>query len=93
VTVFTPTILLCAGGTGGHLFPAESLAHALRARGIRAVNLNSTVTPASLVAIADLAATGRLRVSIDAEVRLEEVPAAIAAARAGHARGKTVIVP
>ena len=25
--------LLCAGGTGGHLFPAEALAHALRARG------------------------------------------------------------
>ena len=37
MTVFTPTILLCAGGTGGHLFPAESLAHALRARGIRVV--------------------------------------------------------
>ncbi len=35
MTVFTPTILLCAGGTGGHLFPAESLAHALQARGIR----------------------------------------------------------
>ncbi|PWZ92037.1 UDP-N-acetylglucosamine--N-acetylmuramyl-(pentapeptide) pyrophosphoryl-undecaprenol N-acetylglucosamine transferase, partial [Staphylococcus pseudintermedius] len=35
MTVFTPTILLCAGGTGGHLFPAESLAHALRARRIR----------------------------------------------------------
>ncbi len=27
------TILLCAGGTGGHLFPAESLAHELVARG------------------------------------------------------------
>jgi len=27
------TILLCAGGTGGHLFPAEALAHELRARG------------------------------------------------------------
>jgi UDP-N-acetylglucosamine--N-acetylmuramyl-(pentapeptide) pyrophosphoryl-undecaprenol N-acetylglucosamine transferase len=27
-------ILLCAGGTGGHLFPAEALAHALSARGI-----------------------------------------------------------
>ncbi len=35
MTVFTPTVLLCAGGTGGHLFPAESLAHALRARGVR----------------------------------------------------------
>jgi UDP-N-acetylglucosamine--N-acetylmuramyl-(pentapeptide) pyrophosphoryl-undecaprenol N-acetylglucosamine transferase len=27
------TILLCAGGTGGHLFPAEALAYALRRRG------------------------------------------------------------
>ncbi|WP_427024007.1 undecaprenyldiphospho-muramoylpentapeptide beta-N-acetylglucosaminyltransferase [Aureimonas ureilytica] len=27
-------ILLCAGGTGGHLFPAEALAHELRARGL-----------------------------------------------------------
>ncbi|MFN3659288.1 MAG: undecaprenyldiphospho-muramoylpentapeptide beta-N-acetylglucosaminyltransferase [Pseudolabrys sp.] len=26
-------ILLCAGGTGGHLFPAEALAHALEKRG------------------------------------------------------------
>jgi UDP-N-acetylglucosamine--N-acetylmuramyl-(pentapeptide) pyrophosphoryl-undecaprenol N-acetylglucosamine transferase len=30
-----PLILLSAGGTGGHLFPAESLAIALRARGAR----------------------------------------------------------
>ncbi|MEA1831980.1 undecaprenyldiphospho-muramoylpentapeptide beta-N-acetylglucosaminyltransferase [Methylobacterium durans] len=35
MTVFQATILLCAGGTGGHLFPAESLAHALRDRGLR----------------------------------------------------------
>lgn len=27
------TILLCAGGTGGHLFPAEALAHVLKSRG------------------------------------------------------------
>lgn len=28
-----PVILLCAGGTGGHLFPAEALAHELAGRG------------------------------------------------------------
>jgi len=30
-------VVLAAGGTGGHLFPAEALSHALRARGIRVV--------------------------------------------------------
>ena len=35
MTVLTPLVLVCAGGTGGHLFPAESLAHALRAKGLR----------------------------------------------------------
>ncbi len=32
-----PLILLSAGGTGGHLFPAEALANALRAAGARVV--------------------------------------------------------
>jgi UDP-N-acetylglucosamine--N-acetylmuramyl-(pentapeptide) pyrophosphoryl-undecaprenol N-acetylglucosamine transferase len=32
-----PLVLISAGGTGGHLFPAEALAVALRARGVRIV--------------------------------------------------------
>ncbi|KPF66010.1 UDP-diphospho-muramoylpentapeptide beta-N-acetylglucosaminyltransferase [Bosea sp. AAP35] len=30
-------VILAAGGTGGHLFPAEALSHALRAQGVRVV--------------------------------------------------------
>ena len=30
-----PLVVLAAGGTGGHMFPAEALAKALLARGIR----------------------------------------------------------
>jgi len=46
-----------------------------------------------LATLADQASAGKLRVRIDAEVPLAEAPAAIAAARTGHARGKTVIIP
>jgi UDP-N-acetylglucosamine--N-acetylmuramyl-(pentapeptide) pyrophosphoryl-undecaprenol N-acetylglucosamine transferase len=34
-TARTPSILLAAGGTGGHVFPAEALARELLARGLR----------------------------------------------------------
>ena len=32
-----PLILLTAGGTGGHLFPAEALANVLKSSGARVV--------------------------------------------------------
>ncbi len=35
-------VMLAAGGTGGHLFPAEALSHALHARGIRVVLMTDT---------------------------------------------------
>jgi NADPH:quinone reductase-like Zn-dependent oxidoreductase len=84
--------LLRPGGviisTNGALDP-----EALAARELRGINFSSTVTPEDLSVIARLAATGRLRVTIDAEVPIEDAPAAVVRARAGHSRGKTVIVP
>ncbi|MBX9932053.1 MAG: UDP-N-acetylglucosamine--N-acetylmuramyl-(pentapeptide) pyrophosphoryl-undecaprenol N-acetylglucosamine transferase [Methylobacterium sp.] len=67
MTVAQATVLLCAGGTGGHLFPAESLAHALRARGLRValatdarVDSIATGFPASeIVTIASATPSGR----------------------------------
>jgi NADPH:quinone reductase-like Zn-dependent oxidoreductase len=65
---------------------------AMAARGLRGVNFYSDATPDDLAAVAELAASGRLRVTIDTEVPLADAPAAIARARAGHARGKTVFI-
>jgi len=65
---------------------------AMAARDLRGVNFYSDATPDDLALVAELAATGRLQVTIDAEVPLAEAPAAIARARAGHARGKTVFL-
>ena len=65
---------------------------ALAARDLRGVNLSSVATSEVLAQIAGLAAEGRLEVTIDAEVPLADVPEAVARARAGHARGKTVVL-
>lgn len=65
---------------------------AMAAHELRGVNFFSDATPEVLATLAELAASGRLRVTIDSEVALEDAPAAIARARAGHARGKTVIL-
>ncbi|MGX5734567.1 undecaprenyldiphospho-muramoylpentapeptide beta-N-acetylglucosaminyltransferase [Bosea thiooxidans] len=38
----TELIMLAAGGTGGHLFPAEALSHALHTKGMRVVLMTDT---------------------------------------------------
>ncbi|MCH5677398.1 zinc-binding dehydrogenase [Streptomyces sp. CME 23] len=65
---------------------------ALAAREIHGVNLSSSPSQAELGALADLTAAGKLRVTVDAEISLADAPAAVARARSGHARGKTVIL-
>lgn len=64
----------------------------LALRDILGVNLGNSPTAEMLTALAERAASGELRVRIDAEVALDDAPATIAKARAGHATGKTVIV-
>ncbi|SEC37078.1 NADPH:quinone reductase [Streptomyces sp. 3213] len=66
---------------------------ALAARGVLGVNLGNRPTAETLTTLAELAAAGELRVRIEAEVPLVDAPAVIAKARAGHATGKTVLVP
>jgi NADPH:quinone reductase-like Zn-dependent oxidoreductase len=66
---------------------------ALTGRGIHAVNFYSSASAELLAALADQASSGKLRVRIDAQVPLSKAPAVITAARGGHARGKTVILP
>jgi NADPH:quinone reductase-like Zn-dependent oxidoreductase len=84
--------LLRAGGTlvstNGAADPAL-----LAAQGRTGVNLYNSPTRQDLEALAGLAADGRIRVRIDAEVALADAPDAVAQARSGQATGKTVIVP
>lgn len=65
----------------------------LTARDIRAVNLGNHPTTEVLTTLAELAATETLRVRINTQVSLDQAPTAITQARAGHARGKTIIIP
>jgi NADPH:quinone reductase-like Zn-dependent oxidoreductase len=66
---------------------------ALAAREIRGVNLSSSPTRADLEDLAALADAGTLRITIDAELSLDDAPAAVGRARSGEARGKTILVP
>jgi NADPH:quinone reductase-like Zn-dependent oxidoreductase len=80
---------------GGILLSTNGAADtgALAAHGIRAVNFYNSSSAGLLATLGDLARSGKLRIRIDRQVPLAEAPAAIAAARTGHARGKTVIIP
>ena len=66
---------------------------ALKERGVQGVNLSNDPTPETLKELARLAANGELRVRIEQTVPLHGAPEAVANARAGQARGKTVILP
>jgi NADPH:quinone reductase-like Zn-dependent oxidoreductase len=57
------------------------------------VNFYNSSSAELLATLADLARSGKLRVQIDTNVPLAQAPAALATARTGHARGKTVIIP
>ena len=86
------TALVRSGGTvvsTTHGVDPETLA----GRGIQGVNLANDATPETLAELASLAASGDLRVRIEQTVPLAEAPEAVAKSRAGHSRGKTVIVP
>lgn len=67
-----PLVLLAAGGTGGHLFPAEALATALRALGVR-------------VALATDTRVGEIAKTFPAE-RVVEIPSATPSGRSVAAR-------
>jgi len=66
---------------------------ALQGRGLRGGNFEVKATSALLQRLADIVAAGKLTVPIESTILLAEAQAAIARSRAGHSKGKTVIVP
>lgn len=84
--------LLRAGGilvsTNGAADPAR-----LAEQNRTGINLYNDATRMDLETLAGLAADGRIRVRIDAEIALADAPDAVASARSGQATGKTIIVP
>ena len=82
--------LLVAGGRAASVHRAvdEVL---LAKRGVHGTNVTSFPDRALLEQLAGLAADGRLRTEIAGRYTLEQAPAALAAARDEHTRGKLVI--
>ncbi|TMR01700.1 NADP-dependent oxidoreductase [Actinomadura soli] len=63
----------------------------MEAKGLRGVNVSGGLTSGTLDRLSDLIDASDLRVQVEREVPLEDAPDAMAANRAGGARGKTVI--
>jgi len=66
---------------------------ALHSRGLRGGNFEVKATATLLQRLADLVRSDKLSVPIESTITLAEAPAAIARSRAGHSKGKTVILP
>jgi NADPH2:quinone reductase len=65
----------------------------LRARGLRGGNFEVRASSSLLERLVDVVKSGKLTIPIDSTISLAEAPVAIARSRAGHSKGKTVIVP
>ena len=65
---------------------------ALRARGLRGGNFEVRASSSLLERLVEIVQSGKLTVPIDSAISLADAPAAIARSRAGHSKGKTVIV-
>jgi NADPH2:quinone reductase len=63
----------------------------LKQRRLQGGNFVVKGDPSRLRQLASLVVEGKLKVRIERTISLDEVPAAIAEAKAGHARGKTII--
>jgi NADPH:quinone reductase-like Zn-dependent oxidoreductase len=66
---------------------------ALQGGGLRGGNFEVKASSTLLQRLADIVAAGKLTVPIESTIGLAEAPAAIARSRAGHSKGKTVLVP
>ncbi len=76
---------------GGTLLNTNHAAGSLIRQDIRGVNVTNHATTEELTMLAELAATGKLQVTVGASFALADAPAGIAEAKSGNAFGKTVV--
>ncbi|AZE31610.1 NADP-dependent oxidoreductase [Pseudomonas chlororaphis] len=91
-TVFTAHLALVRRGGVALSTVWSAQADELDKRGITGGNFEIKATTQDLDVLVTAVAAGKLAVRIDRQISLADVPAALAANRAGGARGKTVVV-